>query len=381
MAPARPDGRRGRQPERRQAEAGHPQDRDVVGRVEGDRVGAHLRFVAADLHGGVVLSGDHMGVGDDDAWRGHPAGALDRQAAGGPQHAHHASRGRQDAGVVSYRGGGAETPGNGPEIEGSGSRLAKTCRIGPVGGNSWLSSLRIAERWISARSCGVDVALQNNGGEDPCDRQTQGRAQQGAQCSVEQAEARAERVRDADADRRPQSRWRGSPRPGARRSNRTPGRTGRQSRAGRVEDPARVPMNEPRAKPQKESTATMKPRRNPNKASRAAKATMIQSSRVTDHVLPSRAVNTSSDQHRRLRRAAPVMALAAIAFLVGAIVGSGHGSSAGQSLSEQFASAWTKGDYATMYDDIDPAERRAHFGRSFRSRLQAGRAYGHGERA
>ena len=52
------------------------------------------------------------------------------------------------------------------------------------------------------------------------------------------------------------------------------------------------------------------------------------------------------------------MALAAIAFLVGAIVGSGHGSSAGQSLSEQFASAWTKGDYATMYDDIDPAGRR-----------------------
>jgi hypothetical protein len=68
-------------------------------------------------------------------------------------------------------------------------------------------------------------------------------------------------------------------------------------------------------------------------------------------------VNTSSDRHRRLRRAAPVMALAAIAFLVGAVVGSGHGGSAGQSLSEQFVSAWTKGDYATMYDDVDPAER------------------------
>ncbi len=51
------------------------------------------------------------------------------------------------------------------------------------------------------------------------------------------------------------------------------------------------------------------------------------------------------------------MALAAIAFLVGAIVGSGHSSSAGQSLSEQFALAWTRGDYATMYDDVDPAER------------------------
>jgi penicillin-binding protein A len=52
------------------------------------------------------------------------------------------------------------------------------------------------------------------------------------------------------------------------------------------------------------------------------------------------------------------MALAAIAFLVGAIVGSGHGSHAGQSLTEQFATAWVRGDYATMYDDIDSAERQ-----------------------
>ncbi|MGA7705858.1 MAG: NTF2-like N-terminal transpeptidase domain-containing protein, partial [Solirubrobacteraceae bacterium] len=69
-------------------------------------------------------------------------------------------------------------------------------------------------------------------------------------------------------------------------------------------------------------------------------------------------MNTSNEHHRRLRRALPVMALAAIAFLVGAIVGSGRGGSAGQRLSEQFASAWTRGDYATMYDDIDPTERR-----------------------
>jgi peptidoglycan glycosyltransferase len=52
------------------------------------------------------------------------------------------------------------------------------------------------------------------------------------------------------------------------------------------------------------------------------------------------------------------MALAAIAFLVGAVVGTGHRGSAGQRLSEQFVSAWTRGDYATMYDDIDPVERR-----------------------
>lgn len=61
------------------------------------------------------------------------------------------------------------------------------------------------------------------------------------------------------------------------------------------------------------------------------------------------------------------MVLAAIAFLIGAIAGSGHGGSAGQSLSEQFVSAWTKGDYATMYDDVDPAER----GRISASRFEA----------
>ncbi len=49
------------------------------------------------------------------------------------------------------------------------------------------------------------------------------------------------------------------------------------------------------------------------------------------------------------------MALAAIAFLVGAIVGSGHHSSAQQGVAEQFAKAWVDGDYATMYDDVTPA--------------------------
>ena len=52
------------------------------------------------------------------------------------------------------------------------------------------------------------------------------------------------------------------------------------------------------------------------------------------------------------------MALAAIAFLVGAIVGSGHHGSAQLDLAEQFARAWTHGDYATMYDDIDSAAQR-----------------------
>jgi peptidoglycan glycosyltransferase len=66
----------------------------------------------------------------------------------------------------------------------------------------------------------------------------------------------------------------------------------------------------------------------------------------------------SDARRRRVRLAVPAMVLGAIAFLTGAIVGSGHKSSAQQSLAEQFAKAWVHGDYATMYDDIDPAERQ-----------------------
>jgi penicillin-binding protein A len=52
------------------------------------------------------------------------------------------------------------------------------------------------------------------------------------------------------------------------------------------------------------------------------------------------------------------MALAAVAFALGAIFGSGHHNSPQQSIAEQFARAWARGDYATMYGDIDDASRR-----------------------
>ncbi len=53
-----------------------------------------------------------------------------------------------------------------------------------------------------------------------------------------------------------------------------------------------------------------------------------------------------------------MIALAAIAFLVGAVVGSGHGGSPQLGLAEGFARAWTHNDYATMYEDIDHASQR-----------------------
>ncbi len=53
------------------------------------------------------------------------------------------------------------------------------------------------------------------------------------------------------------------------------------------------------------------------------------------------------------------MALAAVAFAVGAIVGAQHGGSAASSLADRFVTAWTHGDYLAMYADIDPASQRA----------------------
>jgi len=54
-----------------------------------------------------------------------------------------------------------------------------------------------------------------------------------------------------------------------------------------------------------------------------------------------------------------MLALAAVAFALGAIVGANRGSSPSTSLASQFVAAWTRGDYSTMYADIDAASQRA----------------------
>jgi penicillin-binding protein A len=66
-----------------------------------------------------------------------------------------------------------------------------------------------------------------------------------------------------------------------------------------------------------------------------------------------------------------VIALAAVAFLVGAVFGSAHGGSPQMGVAEQFARAWTRGDYATMYEDIDDASRRQISAGTFASAYQA----------
>jgi hypothetical protein len=65
-----------------------------------------------------------------------------------------------------------------------------------------------------------------------------------------------------------------------------------------------------------------------------------------------------SDSGTRTRRVRGVIALAAAAFLLGAVVGAGHGGSPGLAVAERFASAWSHGDYRAMYADVDDATRR-----------------------
>jgi hypothetical protein len=66
----------------------------------------------------------------------------------------------------------------------------------------------------------------------------------------------------------------------------------------------------------------------------------------------------SDNRQERLRRARPVFALAAVAFVTGAIVGAHRGSSPSMSLAESYVRAWSHGDYAAMYGDITPSSQR-----------------------
>jgi len=68
-------------------------------------------------------------------------------------------------------------------------------------------------------------------------------------------------------------------------------------------------------------------------------------------------VNESRNQ--RLRRARPVLVLATVAFAVGAVFGARHTTSPANALAEQFAAAWTRRDYLSMYSDISESSRRS----------------------
>jgi hypothetical protein len=78
-------------------------------------------------------------------------------------------------------------------------------------------------------------------------------------------------------------------------------------------------------------------------------------------------------QHRRRRRAWPLIALAAVAFLIGLIAGASHSPSYAHTLAERFTAAWARSDYASMYADIDARAQRettpSAFASSYRGAL------------
>jgi cell division protein FtsI/penicillin-binding protein 2 len=79
-----------------------------------------------------------------------------------------------------------------------------------------------------------------------------------------------------------------------------------------------------------------------------------------------------SDEHtRRVRRARPVIALAAVAFAIGVIVGANGGSSPADSLAERFVAQWSRANYAAMYTEIDDASRRSLSAEKFVSAYHA----------
>jgi peptidoglycan glycosyltransferase len=76
---------------------------------------------------------------------------------------------------------------------------------------------------------------------------------------------------------------------------------------------------------------------------------------------------------RRRRLAQGAVALAGVAFLIGAIAGASHAPSYAHTLAERFTAAWARSDYASMYSDIDIVGRRestpSEFANAYRSAL------------
>jgi penicillin-binding protein A len=87
-----------------------------------------------------------------------------------------------------------------------------------------------------------------------------------------------------------------------------------------------------------------------------------------------------SAQQRRRRRAWPVIALAAVAFLIGLIAGANHPPPYAHTLAERFTTAWARSDYASMYTDIDAQSQRettpGEFANAYRSALTTATATG-----
>ena len=81
--------------------------------------------------------------------------------------------------------------------------------------------------------------------------------------------------------------------------------------------------------------------------------------------------SSTDERAARRRRARPVVALALVAFAIGAIVGAHHSASADEALAARFVRAWTERDYARMYLDLDAASQRSISAAEFAAAYQA----------
>ena len=85
-------------------------------------------------------------------------------------------------------------------------------------------------------------------------------------------------------------------------------------------------------------------------------------------------------QKLRARRIRAVAAFAAVAFVIGAIVGASHTGSSAYALAGRFATAWSRGDYALMYSDIDAASQRTISAAEFAHAYERAASDGDGRR-
>jgi peptidoglycan glycosyltransferase len=88
----------------------------------------------------------------------------------------------------------------------------------------------------------------------------------------------------------------------------------------------------------------------------------------------------TDNQTLRVRRARPVIVLAGVAFVIGAIAGANHSPSYTHALAARFTAAWARSEYGSMYADIDTSSRRAltpgEFANLYESALRVATATG-----
>lgn len=67
----------------------------------------------------------------------------------------------------------------------------------------------------------------------------------------------------------------------------------------------------------------------------------------------------TENRNQRLRRARALLAVAVVAFVLGALAGAGHGGSPEGAVAQQFVEDWAHDEYASMYALLTPSSRRA----------------------